>query len=77
MTAYMADRSGKPVPRSLWRCPHVHHFRIGRIEELDAEFLRWVQEAYAVGRQDHLRRPGRTVRRQAISRGQTRPRFGK
>jgi endogenous inhibitor of DNA gyrase (YacG/DUF329 family) len=34
---------------------HVHHFCLERPEELDAEFAGWVREAYAVGRQEHLR----------------------
>ena len=33
---------------------HVHHFRIGSLEELDEQFAAWIAEAYAVGEQRHL-----------------------
>jgi hypothetical protein len=33
---------------------HVHHFRITRVSEVDAEFRRWLREAHAVGQQRHL-----------------------
>lgn len=32
----------------------VHHFRITAPDQLDAEFLRWLREAYAVGQGAHL-----------------------
>ena len=32
----------------------VHHFRVGSVEELDAEVLAWLREAYEVGEQHHL-----------------------
>jgi hypothetical protein len=35
---------------------HVHHFRLSAPEEIDAEFRRWLREAYAVGAQEHLGR---------------------
>jgi hypothetical protein len=35
---------------------HIHYFRIQSPEELDAEVLAWLHEAYRVGRQEHLRR---------------------
>ena len=34
---------------------HVHHFRLTSPAEVDADFRAWLREAYAVGRQDHLR----------------------
>jgi hypothetical protein len=34
---------------------HVHHFRIGSESDLSPEFLALLSEAYAVGRQEHLR----------------------
>jgi hypothetical protein len=36
---------------------HVHVFRLTQVSDIDAEFLRWIREAYAVGNQDHLRIP--------------------
>jgi hypothetical protein len=33
---------------------HVHHFRLTRPGDVDASFVAWVAEAYAVGRQEHL-----------------------
>jgi hypothetical protein len=33
---------------------HVHHFCIARPEDVDAAFRKWVAEAYAVGKQEHL-----------------------
>jgi Domain of unknown function (DUF5655) len=35
---------------------HVHHFRLVSRAEIDAEFRRWLREAYAVGAQEHRRR---------------------
>lgn len=35
---------------------HVHHFRLMEPAEIDADFKSWIQEAYAVGAQEHLRR---------------------
>ena len=35
---------------------HLHVFRLTRVEDIDAEFKRWLAEAYAVGEQKHLRR---------------------
>ena len=35
---------------------HVHHFRLYAPSDVDAEFRRWLREAYAVGEQRHLRR---------------------
>ena len=32
----------------------VHHFRLERVEEVDADFAAWMREAYAVGEQRHL-----------------------
>jgi hypothetical protein len=32
---------------------HVHHFRIGSVEELDDEVAAWLKEAYKVGEQKH------------------------
>ncbi|HKG90929.1 MAG TPA: DUF5655 domain-containing protein [Gemmatimonadaceae bacterium] len=32
----------------------VHHFRLERPEEVDADFAAWMREAYAVGEQRHL-----------------------
>jgi Domain of unknown function (DUF5655) len=34
---------------------HVHHFRLESKEQLTPELVRWVGEAYKVGRQEHLR----------------------
>lgn len=33
---------------------HVHHFRLVRPDEIDAPFEKWLAEAYAVGKQEHL-----------------------
>jgi hypothetical protein len=35
---------------------HVHHFAIEEIDQLNAEVLGWLQEAYQVGMQKHLQR---------------------
>jgi hypothetical protein len=35
---------------------HVHHFRIERPSDVDAEIIKWLREAYAVGEQEHLTR---------------------
>jgi hypothetical protein len=34
---------------------HLHAFRLERPEQIDAEFKRWLAEAYAVGAQEHRR----------------------
>ena len=34
---------------------HVHNFRITRVEDVDAEVVEWLREAYAVGEQEHLK----------------------
>jgi hypothetical protein len=34
---------------------HVHHFRITTADEIDAQLIAWLTEAYAVGEQRHLR----------------------
>jgi hypothetical protein len=33
---------------------HVHHFRITCVDDIDAEFISWLAEAYSVGAQRHL-----------------------
>jgi hypothetical protein len=33
---------------------HVHHFRLSRLTDVDAEFRGWLAEAYGVGQQHHL-----------------------
>ena len=33
---------------------HVHHFRLTQPADVDATFLSWLREAYAVGEQRHL-----------------------
>ena len=35
---------------------HVHHFRLTSLADIDADFRACLREAYAVGRQEHLRR---------------------
>ncbi len=35
---------------------HVHHFRLLTVANVDAEVAAWLQEAYAVGEQKHLKR---------------------
>lgn len=35
---------------------HLHAFRLSSPRDLDAEFRSWIQEAYAVGEQQHLTR---------------------
>jgi len=35
---------------------HVHHFLIKTVDQLDDEVLAWLQEAYRVGLQQHLRK---------------------
>ena len=37
---------------------NVHHFRLTALSDIDAEFHRWLAEAYAVGEQKHLRAGG-------------------
>jgi len=37
---------------------HVHHFRLFTADDIDADFMGWLREAYAVGAQKHLQ-PGR------------------
>jgi hypothetical protein len=37
---------------------HVHHFRLTASTDIDAEFRRWLAQAYAVGEQKHLRDSG-------------------
>jgi hypothetical protein len=49
-----------PHPRfrridSISRRNHVHHFRLATPADIDAEFVFWIREAYAVGSQRHLR----------------------
>jgi hypothetical protein len=39
---------------SISRRNHVHHFRISSLEQLDAEVVDWLREAYQVGEQKHL-----------------------
>ena len=39
---------------TISRRNHVHHFRITSVEDIDAEFVEWLAEAYAVGEQRHL-----------------------
>ena len=34
---------------------HVHTFRLSHPKEIDADFRRWMAEAYLVGKQDHLK----------------------
>lgn len=34
---------------------HVHHFRLTSPAEIDVDFRAWLREAYAVGKQEHLR----------------------
>jgi len=36
---------------------HVHVFRLSEPGEIDAEFVGWMEEAYAVGQQRHWRAP--------------------
>jgi hypothetical protein len=35
---------------------HVHNFKLRSLEELDAELLAWLREAYRVGKQQHLKK---------------------
>jgi uncharacterized protein DUF5655 len=44
---------------TISRRNHVHFFRITHAGEIDAEFRGWLAEAYAVGKQEHLRRSAR------------------
>lgn len=37
---------------------HLHRFRISTVAEIDARMREWMREAYAVGEQRHLDRPG-------------------
>ena len=34
---------------------HVHHFRLTTPAEIDEDFRAWLREAYAVGKQEHVR----------------------
>ena len=38
---------------------HVHTFRISERAEIDDDFRAWLEEAYLVGEQKHLRRPAK------------------
>lgn len=38
---------------------HLHAFRVMSHDDLDAEFVSWLREAYAVGEQRHLQHRGR------------------
>lgn len=38
---------------------HVHHFRLDDPSQVDARLRRFLEEAYAVGRQEHLRAPAK------------------
>ena len=40
---------------TLYPHAHVHSLRIKQPDELDAQLAKWIKEAYAVGRQEHLR----------------------
>ncbi len=35
---------------------HVHHFKIERLEDLDAQLCGFIRQAYSVGQQSHLKR---------------------
>lgn len=35
---------------------HLHAFRLRQLSDIDADFRAWMDEAYQVGRQDHLLR---------------------
>ena len=37
---------------------HVHHFRLSDPRDIDAQLREWIREAYDVGMQRHLRKPG-------------------
>ena len=37
---------------------HLHRFRISNVRDIDARMRAWMREAYAVGEQRHLDRPG-------------------
>lgn len=41
---------------TLYPGAHVHRLRVTRLDQLDAELARWIREAYAVGRREHLAR---------------------
>ena len=36
---------------------HVHTFRLSQPGDIDADFQRWMAEAYLVGKQEHLKGP--------------------
>ena len=36
---------------------HVHTFRLSHPSDIDADFRRWMAEAYLVGKQEHLKSP--------------------
>ena len=44
------------MPRQHW-LNVLHAFRLASPAEVDAQFSRWLAEAYQVGAQQHLRRP--------------------
>ena len=53
----------RPHPRfrrieMISRRNHVHSFRLTSTADLDADFVSWLREAYAVGEQRHLRTSG-------------------
>ena len=46
-----------------------HHFRIASKKYLDARLQRWLREAYGVGAQKFLQRPGGPLRRRSLAVG--------
>ncbi len=47
---------------TLYPNAHVHSLRLTRPSQLDAQLAGWIKEAYAVGCQEHLRRPDAVAR---------------
>jgi hypothetical protein len=53
----LAEPTPRPFVRRIDRISprnHVHHFRLGREADLDADFLALLREAYGVGERRHL-----------------------
>jgi hypothetical protein len=54
----LARRAEHPIFRRIETISprnHVHHFRLTRPSDMTAEFRAFAEEAYRVGRQEHLR----------------------
>ncbi len=54
-TLRRVDTYGSHEPLSKSRSNHVHHFRIEKPEDLDEQLCGFIEQAYRVGQQKHLK----------------------